>query len=61
VNNPAVSSELQTTAVAAGHLGACAAALILGVALVFLVGFAHPTVLHNAAHDSRHALAFPCH
>jgi cobalt transporter subunit CbtB len=61
VNNQAVSSELQTTRADAGRLAACAAALILGVALVFLVGFAQPSVLHNAAHDSRHALAFPCH
>jgi cobalt transporter subunit CbtB len=61
VNNQAVSSELQATRADAGRLAACAAALILGVALVFLVGFAQPSVLHNAAHDSRHALAFPCH
>jgi cobalt transporter subunit CbtB len=61
VNNQAVSSELQSSQLAAGRLAACAVVLILGVALVFLVGFAHPSVLHNAAHDSRHALAFPCH
>ncbi len=58
--NQAVS-ELQTTQLAAGRLAACAAAFALGLALIFLVGFAQPTVLHNAAHDSRHALAFPCH
>jgi cobalt transporter subunit CbtB len=34
---------------------------IAGLALVYLVGFSHSTTLHNAAHDSRHALAFPCH
>ncbi|MEQ8696355.1 MAG: CbtB-domain containing protein [Bauldia litoralis] len=33
----------------------------LGVALVFVAGFAHPQALHNAAHDSRHSLSFPCH
>jgi cobalt transporter subunit CbtB len=38
-----------------------AAAFALGLGLVFLVGFAHSTVLHDAAHDSRHTLAFPCH
>jgi cobalt transporter subunit CbtB len=37
------------------------AALAFGVALVFTVGFASPSTIHNAAHDTRHALSFPCH
>ena len=40
---------------------AAAAALILGSALIFTVGFAHSSSVHNAAHDTRHAIAFPCH
>lgn len=36
-------------------------AVIFGAFLIFGVGFAQPSVLHNAAHDGRHALAFPCH
>ena len=36
-------------------------AILLGVFLVFGIGFAHPEAIHNAAHDSRHSLAFPCH
>jgi cobalt transporter subunit CbtB len=35
--------------------------MVLGLALVFSVGFAHVTVLHNGAHDTRHANGFPCH
>ncbi len=35
--------------------------LLLGLALVFFVGFAPLSAVHNAAHDSRHAAAFPCH
>ncbi|HMQ93116.1 MAG TPA: CbtB domain-containing protein [Amaricoccus sp.] len=35
--------------------------LALGLAMVFLTGFSHSTTLHNAAHDTRHAMAFPCH
>jgi cobalt transporter subunit CbtB len=31
----------------------------LGVAMLFAVGFMD--VAHNAAHDTRHAIAFPCH
>ncbi|MGH2341384.1 CbtB domain-containing protein [Segnochrobactraceae bacterium EtOH-i3] len=36
-------------------------AFCVGAAFVFLTGFASPSVLHNAAHDTRHALSFPCH
>jgi cobalt transporter subunit CbtB len=38
-----------------------AAAFVLGAGLVFLVGFAQSAALHDAAHDTRHTLAFPCH
>lgn len=37
----------------------CAA--MLGSFLVFGVGLANSDTLHNAAHDGRHAFAFPCH
>jgi cobalt transporter subunit CbtB len=40
---------------------AAAIALVLGLGLVFLTGFAYPEVIHNAAHDTRHSLSFPCH
>lgn len=36
-------------------------AFSLGLALVYLAGFAFPETAHNAAHDTRHALSFPCH
>jgi cobalt transporter subunit CbtB len=42
-------------------LRAAAVALLLGLGLIFLTGFAYPEVLHNAAHDTRHGLSFPCH
>lgn len=37
------------------------AAAALGLFILFVAGLAQPNVLHNAAHDSRHAVAFPCH
>jgi cobalt transporter subunit CbtB len=37
------------------------AAFAMGIALVFVTGFAHSEAIHNAAHDTRHALSFPCH
>ncbi len=36
-------------------------AALLGTFMVFGVAIAQPTVLHNAAHDTRHAMTFPCH
>jgi cobalt transporter subunit CbtB len=36
-------------------------ALFLGLALVYGAGFANSENVHDAAHDSRHALSFPCH
>jgi cobalt transporter subunit CbtB len=36
-------------------------AILLGALLVYGVGFASPMAVHNAAHDARHAFAFPCH
>jgi cobalt transporter subunit CbtB len=37
------------------------AALLFGMVVVFAIGFAPMSVAHNAAHDARHSLAFPCH
>ncbi|MEQ8332990.1 CbtB domain-containing protein [Nisaea sp.] len=36
-------------------------ALLAGLGIVYLTGFANATALHNAAHDTRHSMAFPCH
>ena len=35
--------------------------LFLGAFLTWGVGMAHDSRLHNAAHDTRHAIGFPCH
>jgi cobalt transporter subunit CbtB len=36
-------------------------ALVFGAFLVLGTGFAHSQTIHDAAHDVRHAFAFPCH
>jgi cobalt transporter subunit CbtB len=41
--------------------GAALVAALLGLFILYGVGFANPATLHNAAHDTRHAFAFPCH
>ncbi len=45
----------------AGALAAATLAFAFGAGLVFFTGFAGAGTLHNAAHDTRHALSFPCH
>ena len=37
------------------------AAILLGVVFIGVTGFAHPDALHEAAHNTRHAVSFPCH
>jgi len=43
------------------RLVAAIGASILGVCLVYFAGFSHIEAVHNAAHDTRHSAAFPCH
>lgn len=38
-----------------------AGAVLLGLTLLFAAGFAQANVLHDTAHDMRHAMSFPCH
>ncbi len=58
------ATSLATHAHPASGVGARAAAAfsaLFGVFILFGVGFAEPSLLHNSAHDSRHAISFPCH
>jgi cobalt transporter subunit CbtB len=48
-------------AIATGNRTAAFSAMLIGTALIFLVGFAPLSAVHNAAHDTRHSAAFPCH
>ena len=34
---------------------------LLGLFVIGFVGFSHLEIAHNAAHDYRHSMAFPCH
>ena len=56
-----VQTQNTTQVLAAERAAPAVLALLVGVFLVFGTGFAHPQTIHNAAHDSRHAFAFPCH
>ena len=49
--------------VSSEHITLGAVMLIAGTLLIFAVGFAEGAsgFLHNAAHDTRHAVTIPCH
>ena len=46
---------------ASSRIGPAIFALVLGASLLVVAGFAWPSALHNATHDTRHALGLPCH
>ena len=33
----------------------------IGAFIIGVVGFSHVSIAHNAGHDYRHSMAFPCH
>jgi cobalt transporter subunit CbtB len=59
--NPAGNAESPNlNAVASGRGWPAIMSLLLGALIILGVGFG-PGILHNAAHDTRHTMAFPCH
>ncbi len=55
-----MTQTLTQTKAASGLMSIVMVALI-GASLVFVAGFANSSVLHDAAHDTRHSTGFPCH
>ncbi len=61
VSLPTCHSSATRAGARSASLRAALAAAVLGLAIVWTVGFAPLSALHNAAHDTRHSAAFPCH
>ena len=55
------AAHLPTTAADSSTIAQAVLAMALGLFIVGVVGFSHISAVHNAAHDVRHANAFPCH
>jgi cobalt transporter subunit CbtB len=55
-SSPATDTASSTTLAIQRLVAAALGAFIIG-----MVGFSHMTVAHNASHDYRHSMAFPCH
>ncbi|MCA0278724.1 MAG: CbtB-domain containing protein [Proteobacteria bacterium] len=56
-----VTSALGTGVSSQSRAMQLAMAALLGIFVVGFLGFSHMEVVHNAAHDYRHSMAFPCH
>jgi cobalt transporter subunit CbtB len=56
-----MTTETKEIAVSTPATTGIALAFITGLTLLFASGYAQATALHDAAHDQRHAMAFPCH
>jgi cobalt transporter subunit CbtB len=53
--------RLPANATSTSRLAQLSLAAFVGLFVVGFAGFSHISVVHNAAHDVRHSLAFPCH
>ena len=55
----------KTTTITGAHSDASLATILfvafIGATLIFAAGFANAAVMHDAAHDTRHSIGFPCH
>ena len=60
-NTKNLSASTQAAMVSLEIVPAVTAAILIGTLIIAAVGFAAPEVVHNAAHDLRHGLVFPCH
>lgn len=62
-NTPAsqTSGSRAATRLSFSTITQIAGASLLGLVLLYGAGFANMSAAHNAAHDARHAFAFPCH
>ncbi len=56
-----VSSNTQSLSAKKTKTSSNIAAIVFGLVILFAVGFLPMNAAHNAAHDTRHAHAFPCH
>lgn len=54
---PSAAGTAPATSIALQRVIAAA----LGAFIVGMVGFSHMSIAHNASHDYRHSMAFPCH
>jgi cobalt transporter subunit CbtB len=55
------AASRQSLTLASARILPALIAFLLGFALFTATGFAWPSAVHNATHDTRHSLGLPCH
>ena len=58
---PTAAAAIGSVAQADASLATILFVALIGATLLFAAGFANPAVMHDAAHDTRHSVGFPCH
>ena len=58
---PTTATAIGSGAQADASLATILFVALIGATLLFAAGFANPAVMHDAAHDTRHSVGFPCH
>ena len=61
MQSPVMTNTVAIPAIGVANLAQALFAAGLGLAILWAVGFAQFSPLHNAAHDTRHSNGFPCH
>jgi len=56
-----MTAQIQSRTGISAKLAAIALSAFIGLAIVTLAGHVQTAALHDAAHDSRHAMGLPCH
>lgn len=59
--NTIIAKSTNISTSATKEKAAALISILLGAAFIFIIGFSHIEAVHNAAHDTRHSAAFPCH
>lgn len=59
--NTIIAKSTNISTSATKEKAAALISILLGAAFIFTIGFANIDAVHNAAHDTRHSAAFPCH
>jgi len=60
-NTAALTARPAAGAISRSQIIPLAVAGLLGVFIIGFVGFVQIDAVHNAGHDYRHSMAFPCH
>ncbi len=64
MTNPASTTTAPRTATVTTTIAKplqLAGAFLLGMVVLYGAGFVQTSAAHNAAHDARHSMGFPCH